>query len=71
MHNQHDGMSQLLAHQHIQDLREQAAHARLERGGGSPRRQRQRHRHAARRWWQLARWPAVASSQSPHRPSTP
>jgi hypothetical protein len=64
MHNQHAGLSQLLAHQHIQALQEQAAQARLADGEGRPR--RRRHRWAARRWWQLARWPAVATSSQPH-----
>jgi hypothetical protein len=67
MHNQHAGLSQLLAHQHIQDLREQAAQARPADGEGRPR--RWRHRWVARRWWQLARWPAVAIRRSaPHSP---
>jgi quercetin dioxygenase-like cupin family protein len=44
MHNQHDGLSQLLAHEHIHDLREQAAHGRVERGGGGSRRQHHRRR---------------------------
>jgi hypothetical protein len=53
MHNQHAGLSQLLAEQRITDRHEQATHARLVRGAPSPRR---RHRRwAARGWWQLAR----------------
>ena len=59
MHNQHAGLSQLVAHQHIQDLQERAAQSRLADGGGRSR--RQRHRWSARRWWRLARWPAAAT----------
>ena len=44
MHNQHDGLSQLLAHEHIHDLLERAAHDRVERGGGGSRRQHHRRR---------------------------
>jgi hypothetical protein len=64
MHNQHAGLSQLLAEQRITEWRQQAAHARLGRGprlGG-----RQRRSRAARGWWQLARWPAVAAAQPGH-----
>jgi hypothetical protein len=62
MHNQHAGLSQVLADQHITEQRQQAAHARLVR---SSRRRRSR---VARGWWQLARWPAVATRQPAHRP---
>ena len=51
MHNQHAGLSQVLAEQHITQRREQAAHARLARGAHPPRRRR---RWAGRGWWQLA-----------------
>jgi hypothetical protein len=65
MNNQHAGLSQVLAEQHITQRREQAAHARLSRGAHPPRRRR---RWAGRGWWQLARWPAVATKQATHRP---
>jgi hypothetical protein len=65
MHNQHAGLSQVLAEQRITERHEQAAHARLSRGARPPRR---RKRWAARGWWQLARWPAVATQQPAHRP---
>ena len=64
MNNQHAGLSQVLAEQHITERREQAAHARLARGARPPRRRGGR---AARRWWQLARWPAVAAEQPARR----
>jgi quercetin dioxygenase-like cupin family protein len=38
MHNQHAGLSQQLGQQHIHDLQEEAAQARLARGQGRPRR---------------------------------
>jgi hypothetical protein len=61
MNNQHVGLSQVLAEQRITERRQQAAHAQLVRGARPPRR---RHRRwAARGWWQLARWPAVATDQ--------
>jgi hypothetical protein len=67
MHNQHAGLSQLLAYQHIEDLHEQAAQDRLADAEGRPRRRRQRW---AARWWQLARWPAASTQPSaPHPPS--
>jgi hypothetical protein len=59
MNNQHAGLSQILAEQRISERRQQAAHARLAGGARLPRR---RHRRwAARRWWQLARWPSIAA----------
>jgi hypothetical protein len=64
MNNQHAGLSQVLAEQRITEWREQAAHARLRRGAGPPRRRRS---WAARGWWQLARWPGVAANQPVHR----
>ena len=64
MHNQHAGLSQLLAEQRITQRHEQAAHARLAGGARPPRRRR---RWATRRW-QLARWPAVATEQPVQRP---
>jgi hypothetical protein len=61
MHNQHAGLSQALAEQRITERREQAAaHARLAGGARLPRRRR---RWASRGWWQLARWPGVATDQ--------
>ena len=65
MHNQHAGLSQVLAEQRITERHEQAADARLSRGARPARR---RKRWAARGWWQLARWPAVANEQPAHRP---
>jgi hypothetical protein len=70
MHNQHAGLSQALASQRITERREQAAHAQLLRAARPPRRRRTRW--AARRWWQLARWPHIATKQTarhPHRVS--
>jgi hypothetical protein len=66
MHNQHAGLSQLLAEQRITERHQQAAPARLLRGARPQRRRRARW--AARRWWQLARWPAVATQQPARRP---
>jgi hypothetical protein len=66
MHNQHAGLSQVLAEQHITQRRQQAAHARLSRGA-RPLGRRRRSR-VAHGWWQLARWPAVATQQPARRP---
>ena len=66
MHNQHAGLSQLLAEQRITQRHEQATHARLVRGARPPRRRRRSP--AVRGWWQLARWPAVATKQPTRRP---
>jgi hypothetical protein len=66
MNNQHAGLSQVLAEQRITERRAQAAHARLgfdARPSGRRRRSR-----TARGWWQLARWPAVATQQPARRP---
>ena len=68
MHNQHAGLSQALAEQRITERHEQAAHARLLRGARPSRRRGARW--AARRWWQLARWPAVATQQPARHPSS-
>ena len=65
MNNQHAGLSQLLAEQHRTERREQAAHARLLHQARPPRR---RKRWVARRWWQLVRWPAIATDQPVRRP---
>jgi hypothetical protein len=66
MHNQHAGLSQVLADQRITQRGEQAAHARFARAARSPRRRNRRT--AARGWWQLARWPSVATEQPARRP---
>jgi hypothetical protein len=66
MHNQHAGLSQALATQHITERHEQAAHARLLRAARPPRRRRTRS--AARRWWQLARWARIATKHPAHHP---
>jgi hypothetical protein len=66
MNNQHAGLSQALADQRITERHEQAAHARLRRAARPPRRRRTRW--AARRWWQLAPWPAVATNQPTRHP---
>jgi hypothetical protein len=66
MNNQHAGLSQALADQRITERREQASQARLGRGTRPP--GRQRRSRAARGWWQLARWPAVATEQPARRP---
>ena len=65
MNNQHAGLSQLLAEQRRTERREQAAHARLLHQARPPRRCK---RWLARRWWQLARWPAIATDQPVRRP---
>jgi hypothetical protein len=65
MNNQHAGLSQLLAEQRRTERREQAAHARLLHQARPPRR---RKRWVAGRWWQLARWPAIATDQPVRRP---
>ena len=66
MNNQHAGLSQALASQRITERRQQADHARLLRGARPPRRRRTRW--AARCWWQLTRWPGIATKQSAHHP---
>jgi hypothetical protein len=69
MHNQHSGLSQLLATQRSIEHHAQAAQARLVRGPRPPRGRRRR-TEAARRWWQLARWPGVATVQPGRRTPT-
>jgi hypothetical protein len=66
MNNQHAGLSQVLAEQRITQRHEQAAQARLVRATRPP--GRRRRSRAARGWWQLARWPAVATQQPARRP---
>jgi hypothetical protein len=67
MHNQHTDLSQTLATQRISERHEQAAQARLA-GGARPPRRRRRKAWLPRRWWQLARWPSVATDQPVTRP---
>jgi hypothetical protein len=59
MHNQHDGLSQTLAEQHISALQEQASHRRPLRATRPPRRRRAWS--ARRRWQLLTRRPSRAS----------
>jgi hypothetical protein len=61
MHNQHAGLSQALADQHIAERRQQAAQARLAGGTRPP--GRWRRSRAAHGWWQVARWPSIAADQ--------
>jgi hypothetical protein len=63
MHNQHAGLSQVLARQRISEHHEQAAHARLARGA-----RRRRRSQVVRGWWQPAGWPGVAADQPVRRP---
>jgi hypothetical protein len=66
MNNQHAGLSQVLAEQRITARRQQVVHARLSRGARPP--GRRRRSRVARGWWQLARWPAVATQQPARHP---
>jgi len=66
MNNQHAGLSQVLAEQRMTERRQQTAHVRLRRGPRPP--GRRRRSRVARGWWQLARWPAVATNQPARRP---
>jgi hypothetical protein len=66
MHNQHAGLSQLLATQRITERQEQAAQARLAHSAGRPR--RRRNRWLTRGWWQLVRWPGAAIQPAVHHP---
>jgi hypothetical protein len=66
MHNQHAGLSQALATQRITERHQQAAQVRLLRAAYPPRRRRTRS--ATHRWWQLARWPHIATKQPAHHP---
>jgi hypothetical protein len=63
MHNQHAGLSQQLAEQHITQRHQEAAQARLAHGA-RPR----RHRRWLARWWQLARRPRVATEPAARHP---
>ena len=67
MTNQHAGLSQALAGQRITERHEQATQARLGRDARPPRRRRRR-AWVPRRWWQLARRPALATDQPVSRP---
>jgi hypothetical protein len=66
MHNQHAGLSQVLAEQHLSHRRDQATQARLAREARLPRRRRTVG--VVRGRWQPARWPAVAAAQPASRP---
>jgi hypothetical protein len=50
MHNQHPGLTGVLAEARMIERRQQAAHERLVGSARSPRRRRQQ---ATRRWWRL------------------
>jgi hypothetical protein len=58
MQNQHAGLSQVLAEPRMTERHEQAAHARLACGA-----RRRRRSQVVCGWWQLARWPRVATDQ--------
>jgi hypothetical protein len=68
MHNQHAGLSQVLAEQRITQRWQQAAHAQLGRATRPP--SRRRRSRAAHGWWQLARWPAIATEPPARPPSS-
>ena len=57
MHNQHAGLTGVLAEARMTERREQAAHGRVVGSARPPRRRRQR---ATRRWWRLVRRPVRA-----------
>jgi hypothetical protein len=56
MHNQHAGLTGVLAEQRMTEHHQQAAHQRLIGSARSPRRRQQ----ATRRWWQLVLRPMGA-----------
>jgi hypothetical protein len=64
MHNQHAGLSQVLAEQHRTQRQAQDYQVRLARGAHPSRRRR---RWTDRDWWQLALLPGAAD-QPVHRP---
>ena len=66
MNNQHAGLSQTLADQHITGQRDHATRQRLKLVTRQPRRRRTPPPH--RHWWQLARPTAVAADQPTRRP---
>jgi hypothetical protein len=57
MHNQHAGLTGVLAEQRITEHQQQAAHERAARIAHSPGRRRQQ---ARRRWWRLVARPTSA-----------
>jgi hypothetical protein len=57
MHNQHAGLSGVLAEQRMTERHQQATHEQLLRSARLPRRRRQQ---ATRRWWQLVLRPMGA-----------
>jgi hypothetical protein len=57
MHNQHAGLTGVLAEQRMTERQRQATHERVVRSARSPRRRRQQ---ATRRWWQLVLRPMGA-----------
>jgi len=57
MHNQHAGLTGVLAEQRMTEHQQQATDERLMRSARSPRRRRQQ---ATRRWWQLVARPTSA-----------
>ena len=56
MHNQHAGLTVVLAEQRMTERHQQATHERLLRSARLPRRRQQ----ATRRWWQLVLRPMGA-----------
>jgi hypothetical protein len=57
MHNQHAGLTGVLAEQRMTERQQQATHERVVRSARSPRRRRQQ---ARRRWWRLVARPMSA-----------
>jgi hypothetical protein len=57
MHNQHAGLTGVLAEQRMTERHQQATHAQLLRSARLPRRRRQQ---TTRRWWQLVLRPTGA-----------
>jgi hypothetical protein len=57
MHNQHPGLTGMLAEAHMIERQQQAAHERLVGRARSPRRRREQ---ATRRWWRLVLRPVRA-----------
>ena len=57
MHNQHAGLTGVLAEQRVTERHQQATHEQLLRSVRSPRRRRQQ---VTRRWWQLVLRPMGA-----------
>ena len=66
MHNQHAGLSQQLAAQHITERQEQAARARLANGAGRSRRRLRWPLIPG--WWRLACRPGVAAQPAVRHP---